>query len=154
MLNDDLKSFSLVSKRIHAVSVWYLQNFVTIRSPDENKLYEVDSSELVDSRIHRISELRFAAPFQIVQYFRCPDRVGENEKEIDFANDNDESEDNSADENTEENGFDNTNEEQEDDSAGEMQGHDLTGPLAFERLSQRASSYMGKFEQDRLQSFR
>lgn len=73
---------------------------------------------------------------------------------VDFDNDNDESEEDSADENTEENGLDNTNEEQEDDSAGEMQGHGLTGPLAFERLSQQASSCMGKFEQDRLQSFR
>ncbi|KAL2694586.1 hypothetical protein Neosp_001171 [[Neocosmospora] mangrovei] len=81
LLRADLKSFSLVSKRIHAVSIWYLQNLVTIRVPDETKLCELSTDELKYSDIHRISELRFAAPFHFVHQGRCPHPHSDSEED-------------------------------------------------------------------------
>ncbi|WAO87818.1 Hypothetical protein NCS54_00513800 [Fusarium falciforme] len=129
----DLKSLSLVSHDIRRAVIRSLWSPITIHSSNETKLYDIITEGFLDPCIPHATQLRFAAPFQIGHYFRCPDRIGEN---------------------TEENDFDNGNEEQEDDSAGETQGHEMTGPLAFERLSQRASSFMGKFKQDSLRSFR
>ncbi|RSL39775.1 hypothetical protein CEP53_013820 [Fusarium sp. AF-6] len=128
----DLKSFSLVSVDTCAAVVRHLWSSITIHSSNEIKLYDVTTEGFPDSRITHATQLRFAAPFQIGHYYRCPDRIGDD---------------------TDESDSDNTIEEQEDESAGETQEDGLTGPLAFERLSQRASSFMCKFEKEKLKGF-
>ncbi|RSM10151.1 hypothetical protein CDV31_007334 [Fusarium ambrosium] len=137
----DLKSFSLVSVDTRAAVVRHLWSSITIHSSNEIKLYDVTTEGFPDSCITHATQLRFAAPFQIGHYDRCPDRTGDNTEEVDFDDWNEEQEDDE-------------NEEQQDEPAGETQGDGLTGPVAFERLSQRASSFMGKFEKEKLKGFR